>query len=536
MSEQKRLFLAIFICLAILLVWQQFFVPKRPPRQLKEPPKIEQPQAQRRPSEPLPAAPSPKAEPTALEAQAKRVVVDTGLAEAIFTTRGAALEAFLLKNYRNPDGTPLNLVPEEADGERILPLYLEFGSLTDNVNSAIYEVNTEKLPLSPERLEGSLTFRYSDGKGISVLKRLTFHYGRYLMDVEIEVIVPKGELGSGDYHVLWGPGLGKEKKIKGRGRGWYSEGPVSYVNGKRIEDKLKEGDARIVHRGELSWTGLQNKYYLAAFMPKEKATESLIEKRDGTLAIGLSLAYGSRSSFYLYAGPKESDRLKDAGQNLSEAINYGWFNIVAKPLLYLLKFFYGIVGNWGWAIVILTAFIRILFYPLTHKSMKSMQEMQKLQPKMKRIREIYKNDRQRMNQEMMALYREHKVNPMGGCLPMLLQIPVFFALYQVLLQTIELRGAPFMLWIKDLSAQDPYQISTILMGLSMFFQQRLTPAAGDPSQAKMMLAMPVVFTAMFIIYPVPSGLVVYWLINNVLSIGQQLIMLRQGKLGVPVKR
>ncbi|MFQ6110441.1 MAG: membrane protein insertase YidC [Nitrospinota bacterium] len=535
MDEQKRLFLAIGLSLVILLVWQYFFLPKRPPRQVKKPPKIEKPQAERRAPQPQPAAPAREAGPFRQEVRAKRVTVDLGPVEAIFTSRGAALEALLLKNYRNPDGSPLDLVLKKGGRERILPLQLELGSLSDKVNSALYEASTENLALTPERPQGSLTFRYGDGKGLSVLKRLTFHYNRYLIDVETEVIVPKGDLGGREYRVLWGPGLGKEKKIKGRGRGWYSEGPVSYVNGKRMEAKPEEGKPPIVHRGELSWTGLQNKYYLAAFIPREKLTESHIRKRDGTLTVGLSLPYARKASFSLYAGPKESDRLKRAGNNLSEAIDYGWFSFVAKPLLYLLKLFYSMVGNWGWAIVILTAFIRILFYPLTHKSMKSMQEMQKLQPKMKRIREIYKNDRQRMNQEMMALYREHKVNPMGGCLPMLLQIPVFFALYQVLLQTIELREAPFIWWIKDLSAQDPYHISTILMGLSMLLQQKLTPTGTDPAQAKMMLAMPIIFTLMFIIYPVPSGLVVYWLINNVLSIGQQLIMLRQGKLTVPAK-
>jgi len=205
---------------------------------------------------------------------------------------------------------------------------------------------------------------------------------------------------------------------------------------------------------------------------------------------------------------------------LQKALNFGWFDVIAKPLLIFLKYINEFTHNYGVAIILLTVVIKILFFPLTHKSYKSMKDMQKVQPLMLKIREKYKNDRETLNKETMALYRTHKVNPLGGCLPMILQIPVFFALYKALLGSIELRHAPFLLWINDLSAKDPYYITPIVMGATMFIQQKMTPTVGDPTQAKMMLLMPIVFTFMFLNFP--SGLVIYWLVNNVLSIGQQL--------------
>ena len=199
----------------------------------------------------------------------------------------------------------------------------------------------------------------------------------------------------------------------------------------------------------------------------------------------------------------------------------GWFSAVAKPLLTALKFFYRYVHNYGIAIIIVTVIIKILFYPLTYKSYKSMKEMQKIQPKMAELKEKYKNDRDAMNKAVMELYKTHKVNPLGGCLPMLVQMPIFVALYRALMYSIELRHAPFMLWIQDLSTKDPYYVTPIIMGATMFIQQKMTPATGmDPAQAKMMLALPVVFTVMFL--NMPAGLVLYWLVNNILTIAQQM--------------
>ncbi|HPD20532.1 MAG TPA: membrane protein insertase YidC, partial [Deltaproteobacteria bacterium] len=227
-------------------------------------------------------------------------------------------------------------------------------------------------------------------------------------------------------------------------------------------------------------------------------------------------------SYEIFSGPKELQTLKSAGNELRKALDFGFFDIIAKPLLMAMNWIYSFTMSYGWSIIILTIIIKILLYPLTLKSFTSMKELQKVQPLMKELQAKYKDDKQKLNQEMMRLYKEHKINPMGGCLPMLLQIPILFALYKVFYQAIELRHTPFHLfgtWLPDLSARDPYFITPILMGVSQFVMQKMTPTPGDPTQQKIMLIMPVFFTVLFLNFP--SGLVLYWLISNILSIIQQ---------------
>ena len=245
-------------------------------------------------------------------------------------------------------------------------------------------------------------------------------------------------------------------------------------------------------------------------------------------------------TYELFLGPKKLDILKSVGSNLHKAVNFGWFDVIAQPTLFLLNFFHGIVKNYGIAIILVTILFKAIFWPITQKGLKSMKNMQKLQPKMAKLKEKYKGDPAKMNQEVMNLYKTYKVNPLGGCMPMVLQIPVFFALYKVLLMCIELRHAPFMLWITDLSSPDrlyigvdiPYvggiPVLTLLMGASMFLQQKMTPTTADPTQAKIMLFLPVLFTFMFINFA--SGLVLYWFVNNLLAILQQYMINRQNKV------
>ncbi len=226
-------------------------------------------------------------------------------------------------------------------------------------------------------------------------------------------------------------------------------------------------------------------------------------------------------SFFLYIGPKDIDILSSQNALLEKTINFGWFDIIAKPLLLSLKFFYKYIGNYGLAIILITIIIKILFWPLANKSFKSMKGMQSIQPEIAKLKEKYKDNKEEFAKQQMALYKQYNVNPLGGCLPMLLQIPVFISLYRVLADSIELRHADFIsFWINDLSAKDPTYIAPLLMGASMFLQQKMTPSAADPTQAKMMMFMPLIFTVMFLSFP--SGLVIYWLLNNVLSIAQQL--------------
>ena len=276
------------------------------------------------------------------------------------------------------------------------------------------------------------------------------------------------------------------------------------------------------------WGAFESKYFIASFIPESPSLTNLSMTRDenNMVSVGMKgrkevIPAGQNSvfSYSLYMGPKQYDTLKAIGVGLEDAIDYGWFWWLAIPFLYVLKFLQGFVLNFGIAIIILTTAIKIIFWPLGNMSYKSMNEMKKLQPKIEALKEKFKNDQAKIGQETMALYREHKVNPFSGCLPILIQIPVFFGLYKALMYSIELRHSPFFFWIQDLSAKDPYYITPILMGVTQFITQKMTPAMGDPMQQKIMLLMPVIFTFFFLNFP--AGLVIYWLFNNILQIGQQ---------------
>jgi YidC/Oxa1 family membrane protein insertase len=298
----------------------------------------------------------------------------------------------------------------------------------------------------------------------------------------------------------------------------------------------------IIIKPPVDWAGYENNYFLQAIIPMEESGYQIIPRvldaNRGLVQVVyltdpfLVEANGEKTfKLRFYFGPKELEHLAKAEHQLINAVDYGWFTVLAKPALHLLNWIYKYTYNYGVAIILLTVLLKIIFWPLTQKSYKSMQMMKKIQPKIAQLREKYKDDREKMNQELMNVYSTYKVNPMGGCLPMVIQIPVFFALYRMLNAAVELRHEPFIWWINDLTAPDrlnigipiPYlggiPVLTILMGLSMFLQQKMTPSTGDPRQEKIMLFLPVVFTVFFVNFP--AGLVLYWLVNNILSIVQQ---------------
>jgi YidC/Oxa1 family membrane protein insertase len=313
------------------------------------------------------------------------------------------------------------------------------------------------------------------------------------------------------------------------------DGPVSYIAKSIDRPEVAKMEADKTLGPDVSWGGFESKYFIASLIPQNPSLTSLRMTKDGSnlVAVGLKgpknlIPPGQPGLFNytLYLGPKDYDILKAQKIGLENAIDFGdWLKWLAMPMLVALNFMNDYVGNYGIAIIILTILIKIIFWPLGNKSYKSMKEMQKLQPKIAELREKYKADKSRMSQETMALYRSHKVNPFSGCLPMVIQIPVFFGLYKALMYAIELRHAPFFWWIQDLSAMDPYYITPLIMGGTMFVQQKMTPAMGDPMQQKVMLLMPVIFTFMFLSFP--SGLVIYWLLNNVISIGQQMYVIKK---------
>ena len=296
---------------------------------------------------------------------------------------------------------------------------------------------------------------------------------------------------------------------------------------KRLADGISYGE-------RIQWAGVMSGYFLTAVIPQDQTLSLravhqnenytlLLEKKQVSLEPGRDFS----EEFSYYLGPKLKSDLDAAPADLSPVMEYGWFGWIASPLLIMLRWFHSLTGNWGVAIILLTVVIKIVLWPLSYRSYKSMENMKRLQPLMSKIREKYKDDRQRQNQEVMQLYKTYKVNPMGGCLPILVQLPVFFGLYRALLSSIELRHAGFIeflpftdiAWLADLSTKDPLYITPIVMGLTMLLQQKMTPNTGDPTQAKIMMFMPIIFTFMFITFP--SGLVIYWLFNNVISIAQQ---------------
>jgi len=310
-------------------------------------------------------------------------------------------------------------------------------------------------------------------------------------------------------------------------------GPTALINGKLEEpdydDLAEEGAQRKASVG--GWTGVMHRYFIAALISNPKQNYQYYFKGDGSTyqagVIDDGKVEGNDALFttQLFIGPKSIPILQQAGSGLERSVDFGLVAPISKPMHSFLSWLYGYLGNYGWCIIVLVLTIKLIFFYPTQKSYESMAGMRKLQPEMTRLKELYGDDRQRMSQEMMALYKKHKVNPMGGCLPILIQIPVFFSLYKVLLISIEMRQAPFIGWIQDMSVQDPYYVLPVIMGASMFVQQRLNPTPPDPMQAKVMQFLPIIFTGMFLFFP--AGLVLYWVVNNILSIVQQRLVMKR---------
>ena len=456
----------------------------------------------------------------------KEISVTTDLYEAVFTNRGAKLKSWRLRKYKDKtgkDADDIELIAAERPEEYPLSLAL---SKTDyhTLSEAVFETDSYSISLMEAWEQGSISFSWTSPEGIEVIKKFTFYADKYLVDMDISILNLSDIRLKEDTIFGW-----KRKLDPAEGGDRFSfAGPQALVNDELEEIKVKKIKEDVFYSGEIKWAGYGDKYFVSSIIPREPQNTRLRIAKSSTDVISvdiiepIELNYGEKAmyGYSLYCGPKDIDILKTAGADLQKALNFGWFDIIAKPLLVFLKLINGMTNNYGVAIILLTVIIKIVFFPLTHHSYKSMKDMQKVQPLMAKLKKKYKDDKEKLNREIMALYRTHKVNPLSGCLPMLLQIPVFFALYKALMGSIELRHAPFVFWIKDLSAKDPSYITPILMGASMFIQQKMTPTMGDPMQAKLMLAMPIVFTFLFLNFP--SGLVIYWLVNNVLSIGQQL--------------
>ena len=388
------------------------------------------------------------------------------------------------------------------------------------------------LPEGADSLEVRLSWTSPDG--VQFTKTYTFHRDSYLIELRHEVVnasnVPwvgrtYGQLQRAD--VQRSGGFGFIYTYTG-GVLSSEEDPYEKID---FSDMASQNVERSVEGG---WAAMIQHYFAAAWIPPQEGVNYFYTKALGgnRYVIGvmspektIEPGQSGRLAMNLFAGPKIQKRMEAAAPRLKLTVDYGWLTIIAEPLFWLLAFIHGIVGNWGWSIVLLTILIKLAFFHLSAASYKSMARMRKLQPRLLQMRERFGDDKAKMNQAMMDLYKKEKVNPLGGCLPILVQIPVFIALYWVLLESVELRQAGFIFWLQDLSAYDPYFVLPILMGVTMLIQQRLNPTPPDPIQAKVMMALPFVFTFFFLFFP--SGLVLYWFVNNLLSIAQQWVITRR---------
>ncbi|MFZ8831888.1 MAG: membrane protein insertase YidC [Thermodesulfobacteriaceae bacterium] len=536
---ERNVILAIVLSILVIIIFQVlqmvFFPPPQTPQNGTA--NLTQPQETMKTREALQERSVPSQTPFSTNETVlplKKISLITPLYEANLNTSGGRFTEFKLLNYRKeknkPD--PVSLVPHNfypfeiylASDPSIAYLTMEYqGPEEKTLNRG----ESERIVLTGEK------------EGLSITKVFTFKGDNYFVDLSVELKNLKNEPVKDRLLIrgLFSPFV--------KGSEYVFKGPFYYTNHLN-EVELK--DTLTEYVGPLKYLGYMDVYFMTAIIPEqqenfratfrrlENSEEFILWTPEFTLNPGEKITY----NFKLYLGPKKSEEMKKEYPLLSKALYFGFFDIIAKPLLWLLKFLHNFTNNYGWAIVIVTIFLRILFYPLNHISFKSMKKLQELQPVIQRLKEKYKDDPQTLQKEIINLYKTHKINPFSGCLPILIQIPVFFAFYKVLLMAIELRHAPFILWIDDLSAPERLYLGsfeipwlggipllTILMGATMFIQQKLTPSSMDPVQEKVMLILPILFTILFVTFP--SGLVLYWFVNNLLSLGQQILTLRMYK-------
>jgi YidC/Oxa1 family membrane protein insertase len=528
---EKRAILAAVLMAALLIVYQMFFLPTPPPSEKTAP----APEPKTGPSTAsAPAAPAPLPVPrTVLRPPERTARVETPLYRAVISSDGGRLTEWTL-HYRGEK----SLVEAGELGPRGLIL-VRPGAGSEVVSLSLSE---EAVRLDARKPEGELVMIGEDPYGIRVKQTARFKADDYTVDLTLRLENSRATAQTVEVALPW------TAPIKpGNGKAVWPTELVWHAEGGTHRGLISKAASVETTPGE--WAGLDSLYYLSALVPRSPGLKLAVgkageDKVEAALRGAVTLAPGQvwEGRVQVYAGPKEYARLKTHG--LEGAIDFGGFPVPRRygglpmewlgiPVLLVMHFFYRFIGNYGVAIILLTVVTKVLFFPLTVKSMTSMKKMQAIQPQANALRAKFKNDPQRAQREMMELYRKEGVNPLGGCLPMVIQIPIFYALYIALSVSVELQNAPFVclgrafgvdLWICDLAAHDPTYILPILMGITMFAQQKMTPTMGDPRQAKMMLVMPFVFTFMFL--NLPAGLVLYWTVSNALQIGQQYLMNR----------
>ncbi len=513
---EKRIIIASVLSVALILAWGYFMPhPNHNAGNIKK-------SAAPNVSFPVPAVIKTKTAEQAAK-KAKSIVVSKSVRSiksvsynddkiyARFNMPEGSVSGLNLLNYSYTEKNPEDKV-DMANSKNISRI---FDFIPNNAGTALKLVSVIKE-------KNSVKFIYDADKKIILIKKYIFSRGKYILtgNVSIKNISDKPVEFKGDF--IFSSAL----KPSPKDANYINFLPIIYVNkssSNPVIGKTKK------YRGAISFAGFNSKYFLFAAISPGRTV--LFKKNGNTISILIPKKIGilpgktADISLKLYGGPKKLSLLTPLGHNLNSTLSYGFFGFFSIILLHVLEFFYGFVHNYGLAIILLVLAIRIVFYPLTYKGFKSMKQMQKLTPKINELRERYKDNKAELNKKIMELYKESRVNPFGGCLPMILQIPVFYGLYETLLMSIQLRNTPFILWIHNLSIQDPYYILPVLMGLSMLISQKMNPVIGDPTQAKIMLILPIVFTFIFIHFP--AGLLLYWTVNNILTIAQQYIINRK---------
>jgi YidC/Oxa1 family membrane protein insertase len=541
----KRLSIAFILSAAVLILWPKIFpppptpglgksaaVPAAAPASAAAVPASSPVPAAARAAEPIRAEKRGVAVPPVSATEASDVVVSTALYEARLSNRGGDLVSWTLRKFKDASGKDLDLVRRTSPFPGRIARLDPADPYTTRAATALYQVTRET-----KGLDAIVRFHYRETNGEGIVRTWTFGPG-YVVGLKVEregSTLPVG--------IVLGPGIGNpsEEELKTS----YTKPGATIVlrQGGSVDRKAKDGLKETVPEGQdVVVAGLEDNYFLTAFLPRAGAAATLRPvkiqsgKEEPLLESEVVLSGAGAVDAELFLGPKDLGLLEKLRPGMDKLIDYGWFAILAKPLLWVLKWIQVWVVNWGVAIIGITILIKVVLFPLTYKQLVSMKKMSVLQPRVETIRAKWstklKSDPQarvKMNEETMGLYKTEGVNPAGGCLPLVLQMPILIAFYQMLAHAIELRHAPFALWIQDLSAKDPYYVTPILMTATMWIQQQMTPSTGDATQKKILAAMPLVFGFMF--KDMPSGLVIYWLVQNVLTIGQQYLLNRYTDLG-----
>jgi YidC/Oxa1 family membrane protein insertase len=543
---EKRLLLAVVLSFIVVFGYNALFLPPEPPKPAATPspaapaapaaqpgvppgPGAGPAQGATPPAEPVPVEAAPVVSDTA----ERDVTFENEAVSAVFTTRGGALKSWRLKKYQDAAGKPLELVPPSVPPGTPRPFTLsaEEPAVAATLAQALYKPSATEVRVTDAPV--TLTFDYQDASGLSARKDFTFSPDSpYVFTLSATVKQGEREIVP---TVYGGAGIGSGLVMSSMGTYSPPPQPIFYRDGDVSRVATSDIPANAVQEGTFGFAGVDDHYFLFAAIdaqPLRLTYKALDVPVSGTEEVAHFVEWSvrfpnpqHRARFFL--GPKDFDVLAAVDRDLVRSIHFGIFAWLVVPLLQALKWVNGYVGNYGWSIIILTVIINLAMFPLRHKSVVSMRRMQEVQPEVKAIQDRYAKlkmsdpARQKMNAEMMTLYRERGVNPASGCVPMLLTLPVLFAFYSMLSVAIELRGAPFVGWIRDLSVYDPLFITPVLMGLTQFVQTKMTPSTADPMQQKMMLFMPLIFMTMFIW--APSGLVLYWTVSNLWAIGQQVL-------------